>query len=175
MNRHHSGHLSEEGVIMYVIGDIGAEERQHAEACASCQVKIAKLAGALAHFRGAVRDWSDRAGAQSRSIRWRYRTPASALRARGGVGLVCAAIVSSCSVADCGHVRAAIGARAPYPATMSSHAPKSGASDSFPSDAPLHAPPHNRARIPARRSAARKTTKSRFDCTNPSGFWCRAR
>ncbi len=57
---------------MYVIGSLGTEERRHAENCADCQTKIAKLAGSLAHFRGAVREWSDRAGAQSRAAEMRF-------------------------------------------------------------------------------------------------------
>ena len=57
---------------MYVIGSLGTEEGQHAEGCADCQAKIAKLAGSLAHFRGAVREWSDRAGAQSRAAEPRF-------------------------------------------------------------------------------------------------------
>ena len=65
-------HLSEQGVFMYLIGDISLEERQHAEECASCQAKIASLATPLSHFRGAVRNWSDRASAKDRAaeLRW---------------------------------------------------------------------------------------------------------
>jgi TonB family protein len=46
---------------MYVIGGITAEERRHAEECAACQARIARLLGSLSHFRGAVRGWSERA------------------------------------------------------------------------------------------------------------------
>ncbi len=45
---------------MYLIGDSRAEERQHVEACAACQARIATLVASLTNFRGAVRDWSDR-------------------------------------------------------------------------------------------------------------------
>lgn len=57
---------------MYLIGDIGLEERKHAEGCAECQAKIASLLTPLSHFRGAVRNWSDRAGARDRAaeLRW---------------------------------------------------------------------------------------------------------
>ncbi len=57
---------------MYVIGDATFEERRHAEECEACQAKIAGLATSLAHFRGAVRNWSDRAGARERAaeLRW---------------------------------------------------------------------------------------------------------
>ncbi len=65
-------HLSEQGVSMYLIGDASLEERQHAEDCAACQTKIAKLATSLSHFRGAVRNLSDRASAKDRvaELRW---------------------------------------------------------------------------------------------------------
>jgi TonB family protein len=46
---------------MYIIGSATAEERKHAEECAACQARIATLVTSLSHFRGAVRDWSDRA------------------------------------------------------------------------------------------------------------------
>jgi protein TonB len=52
---------------MYLIGDATFEERQHAEQCAACLAKIARLAGPLAHFRGAVRNWSEQARAKDRA------------------------------------------------------------------------------------------------------------
>ena len=57
---------------MYLIGDVSLEERQHAEECAECQAKIANLVTPLAHFRGAVRSWTDRAGVKDRAaeLRW---------------------------------------------------------------------------------------------------------
>jgi hypothetical protein len=47
-------------------------QRQHAGECASCQAKIAGLATPLTHFRGAVRNWSDRASVKDRAaeLRW---------------------------------------------------------------------------------------------------------
>jgi protein TonB len=67
-----SKHLSEQGVSMYLIGDVSLEERQHAEECAACQAKIASLVTPLVHFRGAVRSWSDRANGKDRAaeLRW---------------------------------------------------------------------------------------------------------
>jgi periplasmic protein TonB len=67
-----SKHLSEQGVFMYLIGDASIEERQHAEMCAACQAKIALLTTPLSHFRGAVRSWSERAGAKDAAgeLRW---------------------------------------------------------------------------------------------------------
>ncbi len=57
---------------MYLIGDASLEERQHAADCAACQTKIAKLATSLSHFRGAVRNWSDRTSAKDlvAEMRW---------------------------------------------------------------------------------------------------------
>ncbi len=57
---------------MYLIGDATLEERQHAEDCAACQNQIAKLAAPLSYFRGAVRNWSDRASTKDRAaeLRW---------------------------------------------------------------------------------------------------------
>ncbi|MDR3700552.1 MAG: energy transducer TonB [Candidatus Sulfopaludibacter sp.] len=52
---------------MYLIGDVSFEERQHAEQCAVCQAKIARLAGPLSHFRGAIRNWSEQARAKGRA------------------------------------------------------------------------------------------------------------
>ena len=57
---------------MYIIGDATLEERQHAEQCAACQAKIASLITSLGHFRGAVRSWSERAGARDRAAERRW-------------------------------------------------------------------------------------------------------
>jgi TonB family protein len=57
---------------MYLIGDVSIEEREHAEACLACQAKIVSLTTSIAHFRGAVRNWSDGARAKDRAaeLRW---------------------------------------------------------------------------------------------------------
>jgi periplasmic protein TonB len=57
---------------MYLIGDVSIEERMHTEECAACQAKIASLTTSISHFRGAVRNWSDRARAKDRAaeLRW---------------------------------------------------------------------------------------------------------
>ena len=57
---------------MYLIGDASVDEREHARECAACQAKIASLVTPLAHFRGAVRSWSDRASVKDRAteLRW---------------------------------------------------------------------------------------------------------
>jgi TonB family protein len=57
---------------MYLIGDIGLEERKHAQECAECQARIARLLTPLSNFRGAVRSWSDRAGAKDRAAEMRW-------------------------------------------------------------------------------------------------------
>jgi hypothetical protein len=57
---------------MYVIGEASIEERKHLEECAACQATVASLTGSISHFRGAVRNWSDRACAKDRAaeLRW---------------------------------------------------------------------------------------------------------
>ena len=63
---------------MYLIGDVSLEERQHAEECAACRAKIASLVTPLTHFRGAVRNWSDRASVKDRAAEHRWTViPAS--------------------------------------------------------------------------------------------------
>lgn len=76
-----SNHLSEQEVSMYLIGDVSPEDRRHAEACAACQAKIASLVASLSHFRGAVRNWSDRAGLPepAADLRWTVIPPADHL------------------------------------------------------------------------------------------------
>src|SRR6516165_10939781 len=54
-------HLSNQGVTMYLIGDVSVEDRNHADECAECQAKIAALAAPLEQFGGAVRSWGERA------------------------------------------------------------------------------------------------------------------
>ena len=55
---------------MYLIGDASAEERQHAEACPACQTRIGQLHAPLSHFRGAMRNWSQRAQAGAPELHW---------------------------------------------------------------------------------------------------------
>jgi TonB family protein len=63
---------------MYLIGDVTEAERRHAEQCAACQEKIASLVGSLSHFRGAVRNWSERATLKDRAAEHRWTViPAS--------------------------------------------------------------------------------------------------
>jgi periplasmic protein TonB len=67
-----SEHLSDQGVSMYLIGVSTPEQRRHAEECPECKAKLASLIAPLAHFRGAVRNWSERAAARERAaeLRW---------------------------------------------------------------------------------------------------------
>jgi periplasmic protein TonB len=66
---------------MYLIGEAGLEERQHVEECQACRVKIASLATSLSHFRGAVRNWSDRASVKDHAaeLRWTVIPPSDHL------------------------------------------------------------------------------------------------
>jgi protein TonB len=57
---------------MYLIGDVGLEERQHAGQCPACQAKIAKLAASLSQFRGAVWNWSDQLRVKDRAAEMRW-------------------------------------------------------------------------------------------------------
>jgi len=54
-----SKHLSEQAVTLYLIDGGSFEDREHAESCAECSARIAKLSAPLAEFRGAVRAWSE--------------------------------------------------------------------------------------------------------------------
>ena len=63
-------HLSEERIFMYLIGDASMEERQHAAACDTCQGRIGQLEAPLKNFRGAVRNWSERAEAGAAEPQW---------------------------------------------------------------------------------------------------------
>jgi len=67
---------------MYIIGDAGLEERQHARDCAECQAKIASLVTSLGRFRGAVRNWSERAnsGDRAAAMRWTVIPPTDHLQ-----------------------------------------------------------------------------------------------
>ncbi|MCU1235235.1 MAG: TonB family protein [Candidatus Solibacter sp.] len=68
-----NNHLSEQGVFMYLIGTASLEDRKHGEECADCQAKIAALALPLSSFRGAVRNWSERAATakdRAAELRW---------------------------------------------------------------------------------------------------------
>ncbi|HXK04734.1 MAG TPA: energy transducer TonB [Verrucomicrobiae bacterium] len=44
---------------MFLIGDVSVEERRHAAECEACGARVANLAGSIASFRGAVRNWSE--------------------------------------------------------------------------------------------------------------------
>ncbi len=57
---------------MYLIGDVSAEDRRHAEVCPSCQERIARLIGSLANFRGAVRGWSENSSVKDRAAEMRW-------------------------------------------------------------------------------------------------------
>jgi hypothetical protein len=67
-----SKHLSEQGVSMYLMGEVSVAEREHVAECALCQAEIARLETSLSHFRGAVREWSERENVNDRAaeLRW---------------------------------------------------------------------------------------------------------
>lgn len=53
-----NGHLPPERIAACSAGERNAEEMRHLEECGACAAERAGLEAALAHFRGAVRDWS---------------------------------------------------------------------------------------------------------------------
>jgi TonB family protein len=61
-----TNHLSEQDVTLYLIGGASMDERKHTDECPACRAKLAGVAAPLSHFRGAVREWSDRAA----DIQW---------------------------------------------------------------------------------------------------------
>jgi TonB family protein len=64
--------LSQDAVLLCLSGGASAEERQHAEECAACRAKISGVAEPLAHFRGAVRAWSEKTGVKDRAAEMHF-------------------------------------------------------------------------------------------------------
>ena len=56
MNRH----LSERQLDRWLDGDRDPQQQRHVRECAACQAAVARMEGAIAGFRGAVREWSSR-------------------------------------------------------------------------------------------------------------------
>ena len=53
-----SEHLSAEQISEWMVGGRSLQLERHLAACAACRAEVEKLEGALAAYRGAVRDWS---------------------------------------------------------------------------------------------------------------------
>ena len=56
-------HLTWEQISDYMIGGAPPRYAQHARECSTCRSEIERLGGALAEFRGTVRNWTERMGA----------------------------------------------------------------------------------------------------------------
>jgi len=67
-----NSHLSDRGIVMYLMGEISIEERHHAAQCSACQARIAKFASSLGHFRDAVHNWSDQLRAKDLATEMRW-------------------------------------------------------------------------------------------------------
>jgi hypothetical protein len=59
MNDRTSGHLSEEAVMRWQMGDAADAERAHVAMCAECQAQAKPLEDALSWFGAAARQWGE--------------------------------------------------------------------------------------------------------------------
>jgi hypothetical protein len=59
MNERASGHLSEEAVMRWQMGDADDAERAHVATCAECQAQAKPLEDALSWFGAAARQWGE--------------------------------------------------------------------------------------------------------------------
>jgi hypothetical protein len=56
-------HLSDDQLEDALLGELGAAERRHLQACAPCAARVAELDAALADFRSVTLAWSERRSA----------------------------------------------------------------------------------------------------------------
>lgn len=54
------GHLPDERISMWMLGERLPVEEEHVRECRQCTARIAHLEGTLGQFRGAIREWSER-------------------------------------------------------------------------------------------------------------------
>jgi uncharacterized protein HemX len=79
-----SGHLSEEAMMRWQIGDANEAERAHVAMCAECQAQAKPLKDALSWFGAAARQWGEeKAAAQG----WRESKNTAARSWRSMVGV----------------------------------------------------------------------------------------
>lgn len=55
-----SRHLREDQISALIAGGRGSDGASHLENCAYCRQQVEQFENVLGHFRGAVREWSDR-------------------------------------------------------------------------------------------------------------------
>jgi hypothetical protein len=79
-----SGHLSEEAMLRWQMGDANEAERTHVAICAECQAHAKPLEDALSWFGAAARQWGEeKAAAQG----WRESKSTAARSWRSMIGL----------------------------------------------------------------------------------------
>ena len=76
MNDRMSGHLSEEALMRWQMGDATAAERAHVAMCTECQAQAKPLQDALSWFGAAARQWGEEKGAAAQQ--WRESKAAAA-------------------------------------------------------------------------------------------------
>jgi hypothetical protein len=87
-----SGHLSEEALMRWQMGDATDAERAHAGACAECQAQARPLQDALSWFGAAARQWGEEKAALIEE--WRESKHAAARSWRSMVGMWAAVSVA---------------------------------------------------------------------------------
>jgi hypothetical protein len=92
MNDRMSGHLSEEAVMRWQMGDATDAERAHADVCAECQAQARPLQDALSWFGAAARQWGEERAALIED--WRESKHAAARTWRSMVGMWAAVSVA---------------------------------------------------------------------------------
>jgi hypothetical protein len=92
MNDRMSGHLSEEALMRWQMGDATDAERVHAGACAECQAQARPLQDALSWFGAAARQWGEEKAALIEE--WRESKHAAARSRRSMVGMWAAVSVA---------------------------------------------------------------------------------
>jgi hypothetical protein len=92
MNDRMSGHLSEEALMRWQMGDATDAERAHAGACAECQAQARPLQDALSWFGAAARQWGEEKAALIEE--WRESKHAAARDWRSMVGMWAAVSVA---------------------------------------------------------------------------------
>ena len=85
MNDRMSGHLSEEALMRWQMGDATDAERAHIGACTECQAQARPLQDALSWFSAAARQWGEEKAALIEE--WRESKHAAARTWRSMVGM----------------------------------------------------------------------------------------
>jgi hypothetical protein len=85
MNDRMSGHLSEEALMRWQMGDATDAERAHIGACTECQAQARPLQDALSWFGAAARQWGEEKAALIEE--WRESKHAAARTWRSMVGM----------------------------------------------------------------------------------------